>query len=889
MTGLVDIPIEVSAAGRTRYGVHGAECAAVIKSDGSVYEIRNTPGLDASELRKKWDAPRAEGALQVFSTARGFAALLENGAVVSWSNGSPYGTFEDVADGLKANVLGVAGTDDSFAAIKRDGSVITWGGRAAASDSRRVASALSSDVVRVFSSGKEFAALKRDGSVVSWGYLTPPRDPSDEPLDGIIEVFGNEGAFAGLKEDGSVVMFGPAASYTASYVESLKSLGTFGKARWIYTTRYHFAALVDTGRVVTWGRDGIADNVPPAAGEGVVHIVANDEAFAAIKDDGSVVTWRPGRRDTNPGVVANTNGGDSSAVSEKLRRGVETVVATKTAFAALMTNGSVVTWGGGPEGDGGGDSRVVAEELRGGVVDIVANQFAFAAVKNNGGVVCWGKDSAKKFSAGFVRQALVENDGRWSIAEDEQRILAKMLSAGCVDIATTDDAFVAMTETGAVIPWGGRRSQKETFDSHLVDEKARIAATGVAHLATPLSSGVLVGAPVAGIAIAHNAASEDVHGVWEYRPQASRNWRPIPRDVSNSSAIALGTTTRIRFRPNAGFYGTPGGLMMTLLTDPSRKIRDGDRANITDTPTLGWLPISTTCPAFRPQDDVANKDDGGMKGPSPLDTPLSATEKRGDDEINLFSPPAGKSRKGTGRFQNQASDAVGLIDEWGIAVCHSKLDPSGPSPPEGLVVLECLPLGRELGFSEGDSITRFDTYRATPASVPRALEQYQEEDELTITIRGLEERFKLPARPFSPWEIQTKLPAASEGYRPAEKLVIKRSHGDEGPVAAAAPQARLKATYLFRYGNWKGEWKRRPAPGKLSVFDCTMTNQGDACTATYVATVWIDENSLRAQLKRTDFVHSVDGPEADQVFEGERSADGKKITWTKFGYVTLVE
>ena len=60
-------------------------------------------------------------------------------------------------------------------------------------------------------------------------------------------------------------------------------------------------------------------------------IQATYEAFAAILEDGSVVTW--GDADY---------GGDSSAVRDQLK-GVQQIQATFRAFAAILEDGSVVT------------------------------------------------------------------------------------------------------------------------------------------------------------------------------------------------------------------------------------------------------------------------------------------------------------------------------------------------------------------------------------------------------------------------------------------------------------------------------------------------------------------------------------------------------------------
>ena len=87
--------------------------------------------------------------------------------------------------------------------------------------------------------------------------------------------------------------------------------------------------------------------------KGVLQIQAADRAFAAILEDGCVVTWGDGRF-----------GGDSSAVQDQLK-GVQKVQATGTAFAAILEDWSVVTW---VDAADGGDSSAVPDPLRSVVV-----------------------------------------------------------------------------------------------------------------------------------------------------------------------------------------------------------------------------------------------------------------------------------------------------------------------------------------------------------------------------------------------------------------------------------------------------------------------------------------------------------------------------------------
>ena len=96
-------------------------------------------------------------------------------------------------------------------------------------------------------------------------------------------------------------------------------------------------------------------------------------AFAALKTDGSVVTWD------------NAAGGDSSAVSSNLASGVTEIFATGYAFAALKSDGSVVTWS---SADGGDSSAVSSSKFWG--YRNIFNTDAFAALKSDGSVVYMG-------------------------------------------------------------------------------------------------------------------------------------------------------------------------------------------------------------------------------------------------------------------------------------------------------------------------------------------------------------------------------------------------------------------------------------------------------------------------------------------------------------------
>ena len=63
---------------------------------------------------------------------------------------------------------------------------------------------------------------------------------------------------------------------------------------------------------------------------------------------------------------------------------MQQIQATRSAFAAVLGDGSVVTWG---KADSGGDSGAVRGQLK---TVQQANEQAFAAILGDGSVVTWG-------------------------------------------------------------------------------------------------------------------------------------------------------------------------------------------------------------------------------------------------------------------------------------------------------------------------------------------------------------------------------------------------------------------------------------------------------------------------------------------------------------------
>lgn len=137
-------------------------------------------------------------------------------------------------------------------------------------------------------------------------------------------------------------------------------------------------------------------------------------AYAAILIDGSVVTW---------GMDAS--GGSIAAVQDQLKN-VQQIQATSNAFAAIKADGSVVTWGSGS----GGDCSAVQDRLSD-VKAIQKTTNAFAALRRDGSVVTWGP--AQYGGNSDAVQSLLRN---------------------VRGIQSTQQAFAALLDDGSVVTWG---------------------------------------------------------------------------------------------------------------------------------------------------------------------------------------------------------------------------------------------------------------------------------------------------------------------------------------------------------------------------------------------------------------------------------------------------
>eukprot|EP00435_Cladocopium_sp_Y103_P001321 s3583_g1.t1 len=333
----------------------------------------------------------------------------------------------------------LAATGGAFALWRRGGDrVVTWGDTGC---------------------GREVSvvqAILADGSVVAWGHPNDGGDSSavQDQLSNVQQIQATDSAFAAILTDGSVTTWGdPDSGGDSSAVQD-----RLRNVQQIQSTARAFAAILADGSVVTWGDPdsggdssavqdqlrnvqriqatlsvwGICSNHQLSD---VKQVQATDRAYAAILTDGSVVTW--GHPEW---------GGDSAAVQDQLRN-VQQIQSTARAFAAILADGSVVTWG---HPEWGGDSAAVQDRLRN-VQQIQSTARAFAAILADGIVVTWGDP---------------EWGGDSAAVQDQLRNVQQ--------VQATDSAFAAILADGSVASWG---NPNDGGDSSEVQEQVYTASS----------------------------------------------------------------------------------------------------------------------------------------------------------------------------------------------------------------------------------------------------------------------------------------------------------------------------------------------------------------------------------------------------------------------------
>ncbi|MFN9631551.1 MAG: hypothetical protein ACK59A_15190 [Cyanobacteriota bacterium] len=178
----------------------------------------------------------------------------------------------------------------------------------------------------------------------------------------------------------------------------------------------------------------------------------NETAFAALRSDGTVVTWGSPARGGDGGGVDLDRPSDNLTVTQ--------IYSSSDAFAALRSDGSVVSWG---VSYLGGDSSGV--DFDGPANNLVATQIfssqgAFAALRSDGSVVTWGNS----FFGGD--SSSVDFDGPDN-------------NLKTIQIFSTFAAFAALRSDGSVVTWGSSVDGGDASDVDFNGQKNNLKVTQI--------------------------------------------------------------------------------------------------------------------------------------------------------------------------------------------------------------------------------------------------------------------------------------------------------------------------------------------------------------------------------------------------------------------------
>lgn len=399
---------------------------------------------------------------EVVSNFGAFAALLDNGRVVTWGHATSGGDRKLVSSQLE-NIQKVYKTQFAFAALKEDGSVITWGDKDYGGDSSAIKDQLV-NVRSIRSSDYNFAAIKHDGSVVIWGWIAN-MTPSPNKLLDIEDIYFVDGQNLAVakKKDGSIDFWGKNA-------EAIKSSDLFrgiNNIDYVVTISNGFSIIKKDGEILSDRKNLISDwEIQPQQYQSIDKIYTGDSIYMALRKDGSTFVWGLKFGDSasneyiktvnnlkkvifnNSSVLVLRNDGMVTMIGDcpseynlqtvsaldltpKDLNSITDIVTTKPydakcTYAALRSDGSVYTWG---HKILGGNSEFVQSDLVN-VKKIVPTSRGFAALKADKTVVFWGD---------------IENEYGKNVQAELKDVK---------DIYSTDLAFAVVKEDGRIFSWG---------------------------------------------------------------------------------------------------------------------------------------------------------------------------------------------------------------------------------------------------------------------------------------------------------------------------------------------------------------------------------------------------------------------------------------------------
>jgi Ca2+-binding RTX toxin-like protein len=361
----------------------------------------SAPIADFSALQEKVDQlidGEIHHATKLFCSGNGFAAIREDGLAVMWLNHSSEPLITEngkVVSTISTDVNGFCGIyTDGTAFYYSNGEILNlqipenelaiqvsscaWGfnvitnlgsviniyssNKSSTYDVTQNPNLNDSIIVRTFSTENYFLFLSDQGIVFDSSGNILYSDISNP----IVTIATNNPSQVGITGNGDLV------SLMNSYIPENKPEA---KVISVTSSVNEFLALYNDGSITRFGSNSDISYTPESELKKVIQVVSSWTQFALLLNDGTVL-----QNASNEFIKVDS-------VSNAVKIYATSGGWTDGGFAALTSDGGVITWG---DPEWGGDSSSVAEQLVSGVVEIYSNGEAFAARKQDGSVIVWG-------------------------------------------------------------------------------------------------------------------------------------------------------------------------------------------------------------------------------------------------------------------------------------------------------------------------------------------------------------------------------------------------------------------------------------------------------------------------------------------------------------------
>ena len=328
---------------------------AMLSGDGTVTVLGNE--LIGGTLAGSNPNDYEKNVRAIYAGGKAFVAILHNRRVIVWGDPKSGGCLPGSKELELVGVTAIESTQSAFAAIIGSGTVVAWGNPEEGGEIPSDIQAQLVDVQELTSTSYgAFAARLASGKVVAWGKenvggVIPANLQEKLNQQGVRKVFSTQEAFAAVTVDGDVIAWG--GGLAAIIITGTDVLPQLTKVRTMFTTKKIFLALLDSGKVIGFGgratdEEGFVPDLDNVRMITALQMTPNSPvpdptAFAALLNDGTVHTFGgEGLVGMNPNGKCNT---PNSETRNKLKN-VTQIFATRSAFAALKADGTVVTWGG---------------------------------------------------------------------------------------------------------------------------------------------------------------------------------------------------------------------------------------------------------------------------------------------------------------------------------------------------------------------------------------------------------------------------------------------------------------------------------------------------------------------------------------------------------------